>query len=152
MNKSPLNLVIFALLNQGIDPSFANPLTSAIVANNTSSLSSIKLETAFVLANKTDEVHKSSTSSSEQFSAENIGSKTFIDTPYEIKQPTGLLADNTEPPIEEEYPGGSTQFPNPFGLNIPLNRSPYDFSQKKHCDVLRHLKVPATPRDRKSVV
>jgi carbohydrate-selective porin OprB len=36
--------------------------------------------------------------------------------------------------------------PNPFNLPIPLNRSPWDFSHKKHCDVLRHLKIPATYR------
>ena len=36
--------------------------------------------------------------------------------------------------------------PNPFNLPIPLNRSVWDFSHKKHCDVLRHLKIPATYR------
>ncbi|MFM8524731.1 MAG: hypothetical protein ACKOCM_03815, partial [Cyanobacteriota bacterium] len=35
---------------------------------------------------------------------------------------------------------------NPFNLPIPRNRSPWDFSHKKHCDVLRHLKIPAAYR------
>ena len=37
-------------------------------------------------------------------------------------------------------------YKNPFGLEIPASINPYDFSHKKHCDVLRHLKVPATRR------
>ena len=37
-------------------------------------------------------------------------------------------------------------YENPFGLEIPASINPYDFSHKKHCDVLRHLKVPATRR------
>ena len=37
-------------------------------------------------------------------------------------------------------------YDNPFGLNIPAIIDPFQFSHKKHCDVLRHLKVPATPR------
>ena len=36
--------------------------------------------------------------------------------------------------------------PNPFNLPIPRDRGPYDYSHKTHCDVLRHLKVPATWR------
>ena len=40
----------------------------------------------------------------------------------------------------------SEYLPNPFGLKIPRNRAPFDYSHKKHCDVLRHLKIPATPR------
>ncbi|MFM1813162.1 MAG: hypothetical protein RLZZ336_2100 [Cyanobacteriota bacterium] len=36
--------------------------------------------------------------------------------------------------------------PNPFNLPIPRDRGPYDYSHKIHCDVLRHLKVPATWR------
>ena len=43
-------------------------------------------------------------------------------------------------------PADGQYFRNPFNLPIPLHRSPWDFSHKKHCDVLRHLKVPATYR------
>ena len=49
--------------------------------------------------------------------------------------------------------GGDTQAaaseefrPNPFGLKLPAKVDPHNFSQAKHCDVLRHLKVPVTPR------
>ena len=35
---------------------------------------------------------------------------------------------------------------NPFGLKLYKKIDPKNLSQKKHCDVLRHLKVPATPR------
>lgn len=37
-------------------------------------------------------------------------------------------------------------YENPFGLEIPAIIDPFEFSHKKHCDVLRHLKVPATRR------
>jgi len=49
--------------------------------------------------------------------------------------------------------GGDTQaaaseefLPNPFGLKLPAKVDPHNFSQAKHCDVLRHLKVPVTTR------
>lgn len=35
---------------------------------------------------------------------------------------------------------------NPFNLDLPATRNPFEFSHQKHCDVFRHLKVPATPR------
>ena len=37
-------------------------------------------------------------------------------------------------------------YDNPFGLEIPAIINPFEFSHKKHCDVLRHLKVPSTYR------
>lgn len=40
----------------------------------------------------------------------------------------------------------SELYENPFGLQIPAIIDPYELSHKKHCDVLRHLKVPATRR------
>ena len=35
---------------------------------------------------------------------------------------------------------------NPFGMKLYKKINPKNLSQKKHCDVLRHLKVPATSR------
>ena len=56
--------------------------------------------------------------------------------------------DSSSPPSAGE--SGNTQagpyLPNPFNLPIPRDRGPYDYSHKIHCDVLRHLKVPATWR------
>jgi len=49
-------------------------------------------------------------------------------------------------PAKPEASAESPYLPNPFNLPIPRNRGPYDYSQKIHCDVLRHLKVPATWR------
>jgi carbohydrate-selective porin OprB len=74
----------------------------------------------------------------------NLPETTFDPSPPLQGVLIGQKSEATEanPPLEpsEEY------LPNPFGLKIPKKRDPYDFSHKKHCDVIRHLKVPATTR------
>jgi len=58
-----------------------------------------------------------------------------------LPQPSAsLIAGDTSSSTSPEL------YENPFGLEIPASINPYDFSHKKHCDVLRHLKVPATRR------
>jgi len=61
--------------------------------------------------------------------------------------PAGNQADaSPSQPANPEASEESPYLPNPFNLPIPRNRGPYDYSHKIHCDVLRHLKVPATWR------
>ena len=54
--------------------------------------------------------------------------------------------ESSSQPANPEASDESPYLPNPFNLPIPRNRGPYDYSHKIHCDVLRHLKVPATWR------
>jgi len=61
--------------------------------------------------------------------------------------PAGNQAEALPPqPAKPEANNESPYLPNPFNLPIPRNRGPYDYSHKIHCDVLRHLKVPASWR------
>lgn len=146
INKASVNLALIGLLNQTIGPSFAGPHTRPADQENTPLNSAINLEPAWILANKTDDIDELSSPSNKEVNAGKINDNINIYKEPVINQEQEPLGGNTDTPIEEETPEKSTQFPNPFGLDIPLNRRPYDFSQKKHCDVLRHLKVPATPR------
>lgn len=57
-------------------------------------------------------------------------------------------SEETQPPTQKDPSAKPSEelLPNPFGLEIPKKRDKFDYSQKKHCDVIRHLKVPATSR------
>jgi len=70
------------------------------------------------------------------------------DSPAPIPTPTPAhqAEGSTSAPANPEASAESPYLPNPFNLPIPRNRGPYDYSHKIHCDVLRHLKVPATWR------
>lgn len=146
IQRFSLHLGMFALLNQGIEASLAGPSIRPPAPGLAPSESVVKPEPKIVLATKIDDIPSSSSPTSKHVNAENIEDSSASSRPSETDRDSKLLTGDSETPIQEEVPGKSTLFPNPFGLSIPLNRSPFDFSHKKHCDVLRHLKVPATPR------
>lgn len=82
-------------------------------------------------------------SSSDQLAA-GSSAVAFADEPVPFVE--GTLSTSDSLLASSENSNSPEMYDNPFGLEIPAIIDPFTFSHKKHCDVLRHLKVPATPR------
>lgn len=144
--KISLPLATLAILSQSITPSLAEPTIRAQPSRLVPDQSATLLGPALVLESHGDSMPTTWVPASSDDRSESIERSIVNAKLSETDQGTGSSDRTAEIPVETDSPAESSLFPNPFGLAIPLHRSPFDLSHKKHCDVLRHLKVPATPR------
>lgn len=104
---------------------------------------SIEAYSSAVVHDSFDPVKPDSSASSNDTISSLDKNTTYVEAPLDFN----VSIDNVpETLVVDQSLGDDARFENPFGLDIPQKLDPYQFSHKKHCDVLRHLKVPATYR------